>query len=203
PLGAMLCVAFGGLWLALWQKTWRWLGVAPIAVGLWLAYTATPPDILVDRDGQAVAIRTPAGDLRLFRKSKDEFAASEWLKRDGETLKPDDAIATPQEGIRCDAYACRAQTAGGQIVSNVLRIEAFGEECATAAVVVSAIPVRKYCKGPQLVIDNRDAVRANGYAVWLTPLRTVTVQDSRGVRPWSASPPPKRQYRRIKPTSLP
>ena len=38
---ALLC--FGGLWLALWQRPWRWLGLVPCAMALALIRSAGPP----------------------------------------------------------------------------------------------------------------------------------------------------------------
>jgi competence protein ComEC len=87
----------------------------------------------------------------------------------------------------------------------VLRPEALPEDCATADIVVSAIRVRDGCKGPKIVVDSFDVARGNGYALWFTPtLRSETVEEDRGRRPWSAQPkPPRPQYRRMRPTSLP
>jgi len=76
------------------------------------------------------------------------------------------------------------------------RIDALAEDCANARIVVSAVPARRFCKGPKLVIDRIDIARAGGYAVWLgEPLRVETVEAERGRRPWSA-PPPTRVKRR-------
>ena len=70
------------------------------------------------------------------------------------------------------------------------RIDALAEDCAEARIVVSAEPARRFCNGPQLVIDRIDIARAGGYAVWLgEPLRVETVEGERGRRPWSAQPP--------------
>jgi competence protein ComEC len=33
PLSALVLISLGGLWLAIWRRRWRWLGLAPMAVG--------------------------------------------------------------------------------------------------------------------------------------------------------------------------
>src|SRR5205814_6109231 len=57
PLGALVLISLGGLWLALWQRGWRWLGVVPILLGALLAYIAPLPDMLVAPDAATIAIR--------------------------------------------------------------------------------------------------------------------------------------------------
>jgi competence protein ComEC len=201
PVSALVLVSLGGLWLGLWRKHWRWFGFAPMLLGVVLAYLTVPPDLLIARDGLTVALRAPDGALKLLRPSKDKYSAAEWLKRDGNEREAEDAIATPADGVRCDAYGCIARTASGMVIADVSRIDALAEDCASAAIVVSAVPARNGCKGPALVVDRFDVARNNGYAIWLgPPLRVETVEQYRGTRPWSAQPT---QYRRISPTSLP
>ena len=202
PVSALVIVSLGGLWLGLWRKSWRWFGLLPMLLGVGVAYATVPPDLLVARDGITVAIRAPDGALKLFRKAKDNYSAGEWLKRDGDARAIADAVATPADGVRCDALGCIAQTPGGLLIADVARIDALAEDCASATIVVSAVPTRRRCIGPKLVIDRFDVARSNGFAVWLgPPLRLETVEQDRGLRPWSAQPKP--QYRRISPTSLP
>jgi competence protein ComEC len=180
----------GGLWLGLWRRPWRWLGVAPILFGFVLAYANEPPDLLIARDGLTVALRSPDGALRLLRRSRDKYAIAEWLKRDGDSRDPGDAIARVSDGVRCDASGCIARTVSGAVVALVSRLDAVAEDCATATIVISALPLGEDCKGPTLAIDSGDVARTNGYAIWLNQsLRIETVEQRRGRRPWSAASP--------------
>jgi competence protein ComEC len=189
PVAALTLISLGGLWLGLWRRGWRWLGVMPLLLGIALASSGRPPDLLIARDGQTMAFRSPGGALKLFRPASDKYAATEWLKRDGDAHQPDDAIATREDGVRCDALGCIARMASGAIVANVLRIEAAAEDCAKATIVVSVVPLGEDCKGPILVIGRSDVSRSNGYAIWLgRHLRVETVEQVRGHRPWSAGP---------------
>jgi competence protein ComEC len=197
PLAALLPVVFGGLWLTLWTRRWRWLGLAPIAAGLLIALMARPPDLLIARDGLTVAIRAPSGRLAFLREPKDGYSAREWLKRDGDSRDPEDAIATATDGVACDPLGCIVTAKAGLRIVRIDRADAFADDCAIADIVLSTIPAKGRCTGPALVIDKFDTARANAYALWLGPPLTVeSVAAQRGDRPWT-------QYRRISPTSLP
>jgi competence protein ComEC len=204
PVSAIVFLSLGGLWITLWRHNWRWLGLAPMAIGVLLIFGVHQPDVLISRDGATVAIRGRDGLLWLMQPPSDPYSAQEWLKRDGDQRDVSDVVATSSDGIRCDWTGCIGWLPDGTHIASILRPSAFAEDCPNAAIVVSALPTRGLCKGPKLVID-RFAVADNGaYAIWLNgnDMRVETVRDGRGDRPWS--PPPRgSQYRRIRPTSLP
>ena len=207
PVDAIVLMSFGGLWMALWRRHWRWAGVMPMLVGVIVAMLAHGPDILVARDGITIAVRGNDGVLRFVRPPKDDYSADQWLKRDGDGRDSKVALATRKDGVACDGYGCIARTRDGTIIAAVSRIDALAEDCARATILISAVPTSRHCEGPKLVIDKFDVARAGGYAIWLGPAITVkTVEGERGQRPWSLKPraPRKRfQYRRMRPTSLP
>lgn len=204
PIGALVLLALGGLWVALWRRNWRWIGAAPAAAGIVLALGAQGPDLLVARDASTVAVRGGGGLLGFVRPARDDYSADQWLKRDGDGRLSGEAVAGAADGVRCDAYGCIAKGRDGQMIAAIARVEALAEDCARAMIVVSAVAVGHQCVGPRLVIDKFDVARAGGYAVWLDPdLRVQTVEGERGRRPWSQQPRAPRQYRRMRPTSLP
>jgi competence protein ComEC len=205
PVGALALVTFGGLWTGLWRHGWRWLGAIPFIAGIGLAYWTQQPDLLIGRDGQTVAVRTSDGSLKLIRPANDRYSANEWLKRDGDERSADTAVATVADGVRCDSLGCIVRMRNGYQIANSLRPEALPEDCSKADIVINATRVPRACKGPKLVVDVFDVRQSNGYAVWLGPkIRSSTVEQERGRRPWSSQSKPRRaQYRRISPTSLP
>ncbi len=189
PTGALALLSLGGLWTAIWRRGWRWLGLVPMAASAIVAYATPAPDLLVARDALTVAVRGGDGLLRFVRPPRDDYSAGEWLKRDGDERESDAAVATPDNGVRCDAYGCIAKARGGTLIAIPSRIDALAEDCVRAKIVVSAVPTRGYCSGPQLIIDRIDVARTGGYAIWLgEPLRVETVEGERGRRPWSAQP---------------
>jgi competence protein ComEC len=193
PAWCVAAVMGSGLWIALWRQSWRWLGLMPIALGLVFALTASPPDLLVARDGQTVAVRLENGRLGFIGPVTDAFAAENWLRRSGDDRLPQDALGGP--GVRCDGYGCLVQARGGVLVAVDRRAEALAEDCAHARVVVS-LTVRPLCQGAELVITRRDVAHNGATAVWFgETLRVRTVEGERGERPWSM-PPFSRRFRR-------
>ncbi len=193
PVSALVLISLGGLWLVIWRTRWRWFGFAPVGLGLVLIFTSTPPDILVARDGETVAVRI-GGKLAFLRAPKDEYSAASWLKRDGDARPSEKAIAKRQAGVACDYFGCRAR-AKGFTVSAISHFGAFAEDCASSDIVISAIPTRYWCKGPKLVIDRFDVWRNGAYALWLgETIRTETAQGIRGERPWSEGPKPRKTF---------
>jgi competence protein ComEC len=196
PMAALVLISLGGLWIIIWRNAWRWIGLMPALAGVALILLARPPDLLVARDGQTIAIRAADGKLHFVRRIGDEYSASEWLKRDGDTRLARGALASRKENVRCDAFGCVARLPGGTNVAAVMRPDALHEDCANADIVVSSLPLHDTCRGPKLVIDKFDVVRNGAYAVWLADKVTVeTVQQVRGDRPWSHAPWQRRGLR--------
>jgi competence protein ComEC len=188
PISALILMSVGGLWVVIWRGNWRWLGFVPAAAGLVAILVARPPDLLVARDGETVAFRGADNLLYLVRHPTDEYSASEWLKRDGDSRTSVQAVAGAVQGVRCDTYGCVAREHGA-IVAISTRRGALAEDCANADIVVSSVPAWGFCVGPKLVIDRFDVSRRGAYAVWLgEQTRVETVQGSRGDRPWSKEP---------------
>jgi competence protein ComEC len=80
----------------------------------------------------------------------------------------------------------------GYTIAASFRMDALREDCASADIVIAAIPVRGQCVGPKRVIDRFDIAKNGAYAIWLDrDIRAQSTQDVRGLRPWS-EPPPRR-----------
>jgi competence protein ComEC len=185
-------IALGTLWVALWQRRWRWLGGVPVAAGLGFAFAATAPDLIVARDAHAMAVRGADGALRIVGKA-DDYSAEQWLRRDGDMRAPKDA-----EGGRCDEAGCIVEGAQKRVVALSLRPGALADDCARADIVISAVPVRQPCARAKATVDRIDVARGGAIALWFDESgRRETVTEVRGTRPWSA------QYRRRSPTRQP
>ena len=178
PVAALALMALGGLWLAIWQKRKRWLGLAGIAAGIALAAMARPPDMLVAADAASVAVRGADGRLHFPLRPADRFAARAWLTQDGDARDVADAT-----GIgRCDGLGCVMPGAAGPVVLS-RKPESLVDDCARAAILVSAVAVD--CKGPRFIADGPRTARDQGYALWFTPtLKIESVHEWRGNRPW-------------------
>lgn len=188
PLASLVLIALGGLWLCLWRKAWRLLGLVGIAAGLTLWPLARTPDILVDGDGRLFAVRSADGGLALSSKRRARYAGEMWLRRAGEA----EPAPWPEDGpsgdglLNCDDLGC-IYRAKGQVAALVSDPLALIDDCVVATVVVSLVPVRGACPVVPVVIDRFDLWREGTHAIWLDEagVRVQSVAAARGSRPWS------------------
>jgi competence protein ComEC len=180
PLSALASITLGGLWVLLWRLPWRWWGLVPVAAGIAVALTAPRPDMMIAADARTIALRGEDGLLHFPRPPKDHFAATRWLLRDGDSRDWKDAGAG--DAFRCDGLGCIARR-DGFLIALSWRPEALGEDCRQADIVVSAAPLAA-CEKPRLALGAREIANAGGYAITLSPLRAIAVNQRRGARPW-------------------
>lgn len=179
PVSALALMALGGLWLAIWRRRWRWLGLAPVLLGVGVAFWTPRPDLLVAADGRSVALRGTDGHLVFVRPPKDRYSAQLWLQRDGDGRAVD---AVPAVGA-CDGEGCVA-FAKGLLVAASTHVEAAAEDCARATLVISTAPIPT-CRGPTLVLDGPAIAHGGGYAARLgREIHALSVNAWRGKRPW-------------------
>ena len=180
--------ALGALWLALWQTTWRLAGVVPMAVALVMAINYASPDILIDANGKYLAVATPEGGLMLS-SPRDNHTTRAWLSSRGlDTGHKWPDRETSRDGrLKCDGLSCLHRS-DGQVVALVRDAQALREDCASADIIVSTVPVPRKCRDPKLVVDRFDLWRRGAHAIWLLPdkgFRVQSVADVRGQRLWS------------------
>ncbi|MFI4988171.1 MAG: ComEC/Rec2 family competence protein [Alphaproteobacteria bacterium] len=187
PLWGLLAVSFGMLWLCLWQRPWRVLGAAAIALGLASIALERQPDVIVSGDGRLFAVRAADGRMLISPVRGNDFDVETIEKRAGQTLRD----PWPEEGssadgrLSCDGLGCLYR-AEGQLVALVREREALFEDCGHATVMISAVPVKGRCPAPQTLIDRFTLWREGGHALWLTPaaVTSESVRAWRGARPW-------------------
>ncbi len=182
-LPAILSIMGGGVWLCLWQRRWRWFGLAPIVAGFVLIGFSPPPDILLAADAHSAAVRGPDGHFILLGAKLDDYSASQWLLRDGDSRKPDEA----RKGSACDENGCVAESRGGQTVALSLRASSLSDDCERADILLAAVPVRAHCDKPQTIVDKFTTLRGGAVAIYLQKdgARVVTAAEERGDRPWT------------------
>lgn len=182
PLAAM---SAGIIVLGLLRTPLRWAGAGLIALATIWALTTPQPDILVAGDAHTVGVRAKDGRLRLMRTGKDAFLSREWLAADADIRTAADLSLT--DGVSCDHAGCVVQAEGGATIALTLKPEAFADDCARAAVIVTLRQPPADCAA--MVLD-QDTLRRRGT---LALRKTddgyaVTAIRPRGVnRPWSAA----------------
>ena len=119
--------------------------------------------------------------------------------------------ASLHDGVQCDAVGCIGRLADGRLVSFVLSVEGFAEDCARAAVVVSPRAAPRHCAA---TLIDRNTWRANGAVAlrwtgdrfalsaarpagyerpWARGARSVSESTSKPVRPAALDATPRVQ----------
>jgi competence protein ComEC len=186
PTMSFVLVVVGGLWLTLWSRAWRLLGLAPIAAGLVLAPGQPRPDVLVGRDGTTVAVRDRSGQLSALMSRGSSFELARWLEADGDRRTAKEAAGAT--AFRCDSIGCISDSGGHRIVISA-NAAAQRDDCGTAGVVILKYQRTKHCDGAKasVVIDPAALAGDGVHAIYLTgaATRVETVRAQRGDRPWS------------------
>ncbi len=185
-------VVSGGLWLALWRRPWRLWGVGAIAIGLWSASFINPPDILVAGDASLVGIRVtpPQGTEKLLvsQSRRNRFTRGVWLEALGldEWEKFPDSEPSQSAELMCDRLGCIYRKSG-TLIAVPTDIRALNEDCGSADIIISTVPVPRTCTGPRLVIDFFDLRYRGAHSIWLgtdDAGRSQSANERRGRRPW-------------------
>jgi competence protein ComEC len=186
PAWGLGACTFGLLWLCLWRTGWRLAGVPLFVFGLGSASLDRPPDLLVSADARMIGVR--AGEMLFVQQSSggSDFTRNSWQRLYGAT----DSEVLPEQGeaaegaLHCAAVACTVRLRSDAPVAVLLRGASPREACSTAALVVSAEPVRGQCTAQ--VVDRFAVWRDGAHAIWLDPagLRVVSDRSHRGDRPW-------------------
>jgi hypothetical protein len=142
-IGPLIAASLGIILLGLLRTPLRWSGAAVLGLAVVWALAVPQPDILISGDGHSIGVRGRDGRLHLMRTAKDAFLQKEWLAADADARPAGDASLG--EGVSCDEAGCVAQLADGALVALALRPEALADDCAQAALVVTARPAPPAC----------------------------------------------------------
>ncbi len=188
PAGLLALFAMGGLWLAVWQRRMRYLGLLPIVVACILIPLTPRPDILISNRVDLFAVRGPDGVLWVSSKTKEKFIRNEWKEREG----GQGIDYWPEEGqgrvVSCAPEGCRYEAKGHRVLF-VMTKGSLPESCASADLILSMEPFKdvEECRRQTVLLDRWDIWRKGAHAIYLSPgaMRIETVQADRGKRPWT------------------
>lgn len=93
PLWGLLLIVYGGLWLAIWQTSWRKFGLILILVGFLSMLTVRQPDVLINDNGNLVALKDNYNNLVIIPSRGERFTKQVWLDKTASTpLSSEQAI---------------------------------------------------------------------------------------------------------------
>jgi competence protein ComEC len=132
----------GLLLLAIPVSRLRFASAPFLALAFFLAAHPVRPDVLVDSEAEAIAVRGNDGRLTVLNARQNRISAESWLAADGDTRKSHDPL---EGGFRCDVDGCIARLADGTVIAVARRPDAFADDCREAALVVSKFDVPRAC----------------------------------------------------------
>lgn len=187
----------GLIWLALWKGSLRWAGAAAAMLAATAGTGSSDrADIFVERSARTMAARLDDGSLVPVHARRGRYAVERWLVADGDGASL--AQAAKRVGWACADNLCRSQAAGKHIIWLDRKAEPPGD-CKSAAIVVSAEPLRRACgrtSKDSVVIDRFDVWRNGAHAIYGEAngtLRLETARHAQGNRPWSFKPVARRK----------
>lgn len=194
---AIVFLALAVLSLVLW-RTWILRATAiPLAiVGLMGATKGAGFDLAVSATGDAAALRMPSGALAVLGEKPSAFTAEQWLRADADARAPTDA----RSGVACDERGCIGRAIDGRYVALVHKRDAFLEDCARVAILITPLYAPQGCGAP-IVIDRRKLAETGAVTLRLKGERVewATARDKGVDRPWATAP----KVRTVRPPAAP
>ena len=160
--GPLLLGTAGLIVICLLRTPLRLLGLGLAAVAAAWAILTPQPAILVAADGRALAVRGADGRLSIAQRGNDRFAVGDWLAADADGRSANDKSLAA--GVRCDEMGCIARLPDGRPIALSLTLEAFAEDCRSAAVVASPRDAPPGCAS--LAIDRQTWLRSGAVAIF-------------------------------------
>ena len=118
PTWGLILIVLGGLWLFIWLQPWRKWGFLLIAAGFLSLLTVRCPDVLVNDEGNLVAVKDNYGDLVILPVRGKNFDKRVWLEKNADEkltaaenrlLKKiyKGQVTEPQWlSLQCDEFSC-------------------------------------------------------------------------------------------------
>ncbi len=186
PATAFALMLLGGLWLVIWQRRWRLLGLLPLALGILWACCSPRPDLYLAAEGKALAIRQTNGSWLVQRTGGESFTIKQWQQREGgaDFMAADKVAET--EAFRCDPLGCLYQQDGKRIAL-IQDTAALVEDCGAVDVIISplwhiACPQTRVIDGAWLKLRGATTVTLHHDG---TPPEITSTRSRWGARPWS------------------
>ena len=104
PEWGLVLIVLGGLWLCIWQKRWRLLGILPIVIGFASIALTKVPDVMVDETGEVFGVKDNNNHLVILPSRGNAYLKNVWLEKNA---SPE--LDKPQAKLLKQIYAGKKQ----------------------------------------------------------------------------------------------
>jgi len=183
----------GGLWLCLWHKKWRWLGLAPLLLGFLYPFFVLTPSIFIAESDGLWAVRLEDGRMATYGKRAEDFTFHQWRQRSG---NPDTLYFTKKKlpdpdikDLSCDAEYCAYENGAHTVLFLLAGAtpETIQKACLHTDYIIVASSTLPDCKG-QIVIDATSLYEHGAHTIGFEAdgrIKVDVTRTRRGQRPWS------------------
>lgn len=173
---AALCI------LAIPATRLRWAGLPIAALACWLMWNGPRHDVLINAEGDVVALRLQGRQLSIYSARSDRFTVENWLAAAG--LSPQ----ARQNNFVCDDLGCTGKLADGSLVAIPKTAAALIEDCGRASLIIASRNVPARCTSP--VIDRNTLATTGAIALQKTAegWRAIPSRMPHADRPWFGRP---------------
>lgn len=193
PMTTAILLGLAAIVLCLARGPIRSLAVPVATISFVFILLRDSPDIYIEGTARTVAARMAEGDMVPVQARRGRFAASQWLRQDGDDVTPAEAARRP--GWSCAQGVCRATVEGRRLVYLDTERPDLTLPCAEADILVANFPLRGRCRSTELRIDRFSVWREGAHALYLEAdgIRVETARGLQGARPWVIAPEPRRK----------
>lgn len=193
PLASAILLGLGSIILCLSRGPMRGIALPVSIISFLIMGVNEDPDIHVEGTAKNVSARMDGDLIVPALPRRGGFAASLWLRQEGDDATP--AEAARRAGWVCDDDICRATVEGRRVVYLSKERPAMELPCAQADILISAFPLRGRCRSVKLRIDRFSVWRKGAHALYVDAdgIRIETSRDLQGQRPWVIVPEPRRK----------
>ena len=174
PWWGLALFALGLLWLCLWQRRPRLLGIVPMIVGSLSLWTVDLPDLLIGAQAKQIAVRTEHGFMQVKGRS-NAMIPELWAHGVGQDqLLPRDKTMSACEGDVCFLQINDTTIAYAKSSRKPL------QSCVDAEIIITTAALE--CPNSRVIYAGNQP-----QALWFASGRLESSGDWQGARPWRAT----------------
>ncbi len=171
PFWGLMLMVVGGLWLCIWQRSWRKWGIVPIIVGILSIFTVQKPDVLYDGSAKTIAFKDNEGNMAAMPGRANNWLKQIWLEK---------TVSVPVE--KAEQKELKKIVKGSKIDLDWIDLHCTQDECVYKGVI-------RWNKKDKLYIKDKivNTEGTDGGAIFIKKgkIEVKTVREGVGYRPWN------------------